>query len=101
LTPAQLEKKRAEERANQKAKEKAEREARERELDLKEWEREKRRRRKRRLKEFKARRVFITAHVAALLERQEFILKLARALMMYVNPSTLTGVPQLKRSTIW
>lgn len=42
------------------------------------------------MKEFKARRVFITAHVAALLERQEFILKLARALMMYVSLSFLS-----------
>ncbi|GAA5958546.1 hypothetical protein JCM3765_006670 [Sporobolomyces pararoseus] len=87
LTPAQLEKERAEQRAERKAREKAEREAKEREGDLREWEKEKRRRRKQRLKELKARRVFITAHVAALLERQEFILKLARALMMFGAPS--------------
>ncbi|GAA5907072.1 uncharacterized protein JCM6883_006129 [Sporobolomyces salmoneus] len=87
LTPAQMEKERAEHRAERKAKEKSEREAKERESDLREWEKEKRRRRKQRLKEIKARRVFITAHVAALLERQEFILKLARALMMFGAPS--------------
>ncbi|GAA5875113.1 hypothetical protein JCM16303_005013 [Sporobolomyces ruberrimus] len=87
LTPAQLEKERAEQRAERKAREKADREFREREADLKEWDREKRRRKKQRLKELKARRVFITAHVAALLERQQFILKLARALMMFGAPS--------------
>ncbi|GAA6010558.1 hypothetical protein JCM11491_002968 [Sporobolomyces phaffii] len=86
-TPAQLEKERAEQRAERKAREKAEREAKEREGDLREWEREKRRRKKQRLKELKARRVFITAHVANLLERQDFILKLARALMMFGAPS--------------
>ncbi|GAA5833609.1 hypothetical protein JCM3766R1_002588 [Sporobolomyces carnicolor] len=87
LTPAQMEKERAEQRAERKGREKAEREAKEREGDLREWEKEKRRRRKQRMKELKARRVFITAHVAALLERQEFILKLARALMMFGAPS--------------
>ncbi|GAA5930348.1 uncharacterized protein JCM15063_004781 [Sporobolomyces koalae] len=86
-TLAQIEKERAERRAERKAKEKQEREAKEREADLREWDKEKRRRRKQRLKELKARRVFITSHVAALLERQEFILKLARALMMFGAPS--------------
>ncbi|GAA6059552.1 hypothetical protein JCM10212_000608 [Sporobolomyces blumeae] len=83
----QTERDRAEQKALRQAKEKADREAKEREHDLREWEKEKRRRQKQRLKEIKAKRVFITAHVAALLERQEFILKLARAFMMFGAPS--------------
>ncbi|KPV73415.1 uncharacterized protein RHOBADRAFT_29137 [Rhodotorula graminis WP1] len=46
-----------------------------------------RRRRKAREKELKRRRVFIKEHVAAILERQQFILKLARAFMMFGAPS--------------
>ncbi|KAG1718101.1 hypothetical protein EDB19DRAFT_1863305 [Suillus lakei] len=45
-------------------------------------EREKERRRKRKRAE-----VYITRHVAAILQRQEFILKLARAMMMFGGPS--------------
>ncbi|GAA5870716.1 hypothetical protein JCM8547_005037 [Rhodosporidiobolus lusitaniae] len=78
---------REKERLERKAREEREREARERERDLKEWVKEKKRRRKVREKELKARRVFITEHVAAILERQEFILKLARAFMMFGAPS--------------
>lgn len=70
------------ERAERKAREWADREARERQEDLREWEREKRRRRKAKEKESKRRRVFITAHVAAIIEREDFLLKLARAFMM-------------------
>ncbi|PRQ70737.1 Protein of unknown function (DUF1212)-domain containing protein [Rhodotorula toruloides] len=79
LTPAEKERERAERRAKEEAKE--------RERDLREWQKEKRRRKKAREKELKARRVFITAHVAAIIERQEFILKLARAFMMFGAPS--------------
>ncbi|CDR46342.1 hypothetical protein NBRC10512_007419 [Rhodotorula toruloides] len=79
LTPAEKERERAERRAEEEAKE--------RERDLREWQKEKRRRKKAREKELKARRVFITAHVAAIIERQEFILKLARAFMMFGAPS--------------
>lgn len=79
LTPAEKERERAERRAREEAKE--------RERDLREWQKEKRRRKKAREKELKARRVFITAHVAAIIERQEFILKLARAFMMCVRDS--------------
>ncbi|GAA5931937.1 hypothetical protein JCM10213_005896 [Rhodosporidiobolus nylandii] len=86
LSPASAAEKERE-RAVRKALEAAEREAREREQDLKEWQKEKRRRRKAREKELKARRVFITAHVAALLERQEFICKLARSFMMFGAPT--------------
>lgn len=77
LTPAEKERERAERRAKEEAKE--------RERDLREWQKEKRRRKRAREKELKARRVFITAHVAAIIERQEFILKLARAFMMCVH----------------
>ncbi|GAA5863573.1 hypothetical protein JCM3774_006531 [Rhodotorula dairenensis] len=83
LTPAERE----HERAERKAREHAERERREREDDLREWEREKRRRRRAKEKELKRRRVFITAHVAAIIEREEFLLKLARAFMMFGAPS--------------
>ncbi|BGP11479.1 pheromone-regulated protein prm10 [Rhodotorula toruloides] len=79
LTPAEKERERAERRAKEEAKE--------RERDLREWQKEKRRRKRAREKELKARRVFITAHVAAIIERQEFILKLARAFMMFGAPS--------------
>ncbi|CEQ42530.1 SPOSA6832_04370, partial [Sporobolomyces salmonicolor] len=70
-----------------KAREEADREEKERERDLREWQKEKKRRRKQREKELKDRRVFITAHVAAIIERQEFILKLARTFMMFGAPS--------------
>ncbi|GAA6048657.1 hypothetical protein JCM3770_002004 [Rhodotorula araucariae] len=83
LTPAERER----DRALRKAREEAEREAKERERDLREWHKEKRRRRKAREKELKRRRVFIKEHVAAILERQQFILKLARAFMMFGAPS--------------
>ncbi|GAA5972844.1 hypothetical protein JCM11641_003968 [Rhodosporidiobolus odoratus] len=78
---------REEDRWERKVREEAEREARERKADLKEWKKEKQRRKKHKLKELKARRVFITAHVAAILERQDFLLKLARAFMMFGAPS--------------
>ncbi|GAA6013508.1 hypothetical protein JCM10207_008874 [Rhodosporidiobolus poonsookiae] len=84
---AQIAAEKERERALRKAREEVEREAREREKDLREWQREKKRRRKQREKELKARRVFITAHVAAILERQDFILKLSRAFMMFGAPS--------------
>ncbi|GAA6034662.1 hypothetical protein JCM8097_001104 [Rhodosporidiobolus ruineniae] len=70
-----------------KMKEDQEREAREREYELKEWRKEKKRRQRKRVKELKRRRVFITAHVAAILERQDFILKLARSFMMFGAPT--------------
>ncbi|SCZ87816.1 BZ3500_MvSof-1268-A1-R1_Chr2-3g05284 [Microbotryum saponariae] len=54
--------------------------------ERREWEKEKRRRRKLREKR-KQQEVFITQHVAAILERQQFILKLARAFMMFGAPS--------------
>ncbi|TKA53870.1 hypothetical protein B0A53_03660 [Rhodotorula sp. CCFEE 5036] len=82
-TPAERE----HERAERKAREHAERELRERQEDLREWEREKRRRRRAKEKELKRRRVFITSHVAAIIEREEFLLKLARAFMMFGAPS--------------
>ncbi|SCV74945.1 BQ2448_7974 [Microbotryum intermedium] len=56
------------------------------ERERREWEKEKRRRRKLREKR-KLQEVFITQHVAAILERQQFILKLARAFMMFGAPS--------------
>lgn len=84
-TPAERE----HERAERKAREHAERELREREEDLREWEREKRRRRRAKEKELKRRRVFITSHVAAIIEREEFLLKLARAFMMCVSDAPL------------
>ncbi|GAA5993242.1 hypothetical protein JCM10908_004528 [Rhodotorula pacifica] len=87
LSPNQTPAEREHERAERKAREHAERELREREEDLREWEREKRRRRRAKEKELKRRRVFITAHVAAIIEREEFLLKLARAFMMFGAPS--------------
>ncbi|KAL7420196.1 pheromone-regulated protein prm10 [Cryptotrichosporon argae] len=51
-----------------------------------EWEAEKRRRK--RAKEAKKKQeIFIIQHVAAILARQQFLLKLARALMMFGSPS--------------
>ncbi|KAJ1303941.1 hypothetical protein OPQ81_008352 [Rhizoctonia solani] len=44
-------------------------------------------RRKRRREKKKRQEVYITMHVAEILQRQEFILKLARALMMFGAPS--------------
>ncbi|GAA5820060.1 hypothetical protein JCM3770_002122 [Rhodotorula araucariae] len=58
----------------------------EEEADRKAWEKEKRRRRKAKEKR-RANEVFITQHVAAILERQQFIMKLARAFMMFGAPS--------------
>lgn len=72
-------------RAERKAREAAERAARQWAEDLREWEKERRRRRKAKEKELKRRRVFITAHVAALIAREDFLLKLARAFMMCVR----------------
>lgn len=54
----------------------------EEEHDRKAWEKEKRRRRKAKAKRKEQER-FITQHVAAILERQQFIMKLARAFMMF------------------
>ncbi|CAD6884752.1 unnamed protein product [Tilletia controversa] len=48
-----------------------------------EWQRKLKRRAKKRKKE----EIFITMHVAAILQRQEFLLKLARALMMFGAPT--------------
>ncbi|KAK0536229.1 pheromone-regulated protein prm10 [Tilletia horrida] len=48
-----------------------------------EWQRKLKRRQKKRKKE----EIFITMHVAAILQRQEFLLKLARALMMFGAPT--------------
>ncbi|GAA5840010.1 hypothetical protein JCM11251_006586 [Rhodosporidiobolus azoricus] len=56
------------------------------EADRRAWEKEKRRRRKVKEKR-KAQEVFITQHVAAILERQNFIMKMARAFMMFGAPS--------------
>ncbi|GAA6016268.1 hypothetical protein JCM10207_000452 [Rhodosporidiobolus poonsookiae] len=56
------------------------------EADRRAWEKEKRRRRKAKEKR-KAQEVFITQHVAAILERQNFIMKMARAFMMFGAPS--------------
>lgn len=51
-----------------------------------EWEQEKKRRKK--AKEArKKQEVYIIQHVAAILSRQQFILKLARALMMFGSPT--------------
>ncbi|GAA5888536.1 hypothetical protein JCM6882_008989 [Rhodosporidiobolus microsporus] len=58
----------------------------EEEADRRAWEKEKRRRRKLKEKR-KAQEVFITQHVAAILERQNFIMKMARAFMMFGAPS--------------
>lgn len=52
----------------------------------KEWEAEKRRRKKDKAKR-KKQEVFIIQHVAAILTRQQFIMKLARCLMMFGSPS--------------
>ncbi|ORY28518.1 hypothetical protein BCR39DRAFT_535068 [Naematelia encephala] len=52
----------------------------------KEWESEKKRRKKAR-EARKKQEIFIIQHVAALLQRQQFLLKLARALMMFGSPS--------------
>ncbi|KAM0746504.1 DUF1212-domain-containing protein [Meredithblackwellia eburnea MCA 4105] len=56
------------------------------EREKREWEKEKRRRRKAREKR-KAEQVFITQHVAAILARQDFLLKMGRAFMMFGAPS--------------
>lgn len=56
------------------------------ELKRKEWEAEKRRRKKEKAKR-KKQEVFIIQHVAAILARQHFIMKLARCLMMFGSPS--------------
>ncbi|KAM0746733.1 DUF1212-domain-containing protein [Meredithblackwellia eburnea MCA 4105] len=56
------------------------------EREKREWEKEKRRRRKAREKK-KAEQVFITQHVAAILARQEFLLKMGRSFMMFGAPS--------------
>lgn len=56
------------------------------EREKKEWEKEKRRRRKAKEKRRKE-QVFITQHVAAILERQDFLMKLTRALMCFGAPS--------------
>ncbi|CED84544.1 Domain of unknown function DUF3815 [Phaffia rhodozyma] len=50
------------------------------------WQREQKRREKARQKK-KKREIFITQHVADILSRQEFILKLARALMLFGSAS--------------
>ncbi|GAA5895679.1 uncharacterized protein JCM6883_001586 [Sporobolomyces salmoneus] len=54
--------------------------------DRRAWEKEKRRRRKAKEKK-KAQEIFITQHVAAILERQQYIMKQARAFMMFGAPS--------------
>ncbi|TXT13524.1 hypothetical protein VHUM_00891 [Vanrija humicola] len=51
-----------------------------------EWEAEKKRRKKEKEKK-KKQEIFIIQHVAAVIARQQFILKLARALMMFGSPS--------------
>ncbi|KAG1824853.1 DUF1212-domain-containing protein, partial [Suillus subaureus] len=68
-----------EEQKERERKERKERERKERK-DRERREKEKRRKRKRA-------EVYITRHVAAILQRQEFILKLARAMMMFGGPS--------------
>ncbi|KIR68544.1 hypothetical protein I314_00965 [Cryptococcus bacillisporus CA1873] len=52
----------------------------------KEWEAEKKKRKKAR-EARKKQEIFIIQHVAAILNRQQFLLKLARALMMFGSPS--------------
>ncbi|BEJ17507.1 hypothetical protein CspHIS471_0609080 [Cutaneotrichosporon sp. HIS471] len=52
----------------------------------KEWEGEKRRRKKAK-EQRKKQEVFIVQHVAEIVERQQFLLKLARALMMFGSPT--------------
>ncbi|GAA5879784.1 hypothetical protein JCM16303_004176 [Sporobolomyces ruberrimus] len=54
--------------------------------DRRAWEKEKRRRKKSKEKK-KAQEIFITQHVAAILERQQYIMKQARAFMMFGAPS--------------
>ncbi|GAA5829999.1 hypothetical protein JCM3766R1_006734 [Sporobolomyces carnicolor] len=54
--------------------------------DRRAWEKEKRRRKKAKEKK-KAQEIFITQHVAAILERQQYIMKQARAFMMFGAPS--------------
>lgn len=66
----------------QKERERKERKERERKERKERERREKEKRRKRKRAE-----VYITRHVAAILQRQEFILKLARAMMMFGGPS--------------
>ncbi|CED84551.1 Domain of unknown function DUF3815 [Phaffia rhodozyma] len=56
------------------------------EREKKEWEKEKRRRRKAKEKR-RREQIFITQHVAAILERQDFLLKLTRALMCFGAPT--------------
>ena len=56
------------------------------EREKREWDKEKRKRKKAADKR-KAQEVFITMHVAALLERQNFIMKMARSFMMFGAPS--------------
>ncbi|GAA6058998.1 hypothetical protein JCM10212_001708 [Sporobolomyces blumeae] len=56
------------------------------EADRRAWEKEKRRRRKAKEKK-KAQEIFITQHVAAILERQQYLMKQARAFMMFGAPS--------------
>ncbi|KAH7886562.1 hypothetical protein F5I97DRAFT_1926861 [Phlebopus sp. FC_14] len=68
------------EKENERIKERERRERKERKEREREREKEKRRKRK------KA-EVYITRHVAAILQRQEFIMKLARAMMMFGGPS--------------
>lgn len=56
------------------------------EREKREWEKEKRRRKKLRDKR-KQEEVFITMHVAAILSRQDFIMKMGRSFMMFGAPS--------------
>ncbi|KAL8287513.1 hypothetical protein RQP46_003371 [Phenoliferia psychrophenolica] len=56
------------------------------EREMREWEKEKKRRRKVKEKR-KQEEVFITQHVAAILSRQEFLMKMGRAFMMFGAPS--------------
>ncbi|TYJ58472.1 hypothetical protein B9479_000679 [Cryptococcus floricola] len=58
----------------------------EEERKRKEWEAEKKKRKKARDAR-KKQEIFIIQHVAAILSRQQFLLKLARALMMFGSPS--------------
>ncbi|KAI5474725.1 DUF1212 family protein [Pseudohyphozyma bogoriensis] len=54
--------------------------------EQREWEREKRKRKKAKEKR-KQEEVYITMHVAAILARQDFIMKMARSFMMFGAPS--------------
>ncbi|KAK4700911.1 hypothetical protein P7C70_g5335, partial [Phenoliferia sp. Uapishka_3] len=56
------------------------------EREKREWEKEKRRRKKV-IEKRKQEEVFITQHVAAILSRQEFLMKMGRAFMMFGAPS--------------